>query len=106
MTFLPVCELQEGMIVEAKMGMSPYLVVKIENGRVTFQNEKETFEDDNGYVKVINKMQKVIFVRNLESGIIHATINGRALCSVRHSQDAVTTDHFTTCEKCIKLFEK
>jgi len=106
MTYLPLNELQEGMIVEAKMGMPPYLVVKVENGTVTFQNQDETYTDDNGYVKVINKMQKVIFMRNLESGIIHATINGRALCSVRHSQDAVTTDHFTTCEKCIKLFEK
>lgn len=105
MTFLPVSELEEGMIVESKVGMPAYLVTKVENGNVTFKNYVDEYTDNDGYVKLINKLLKVTFMRNLDSGIIHATVNGRALCNTRNSQNEETTEHFATCEKCRKLFE-
>lgn len=105
MTFLPLNELTAGMIVETKAGMPSYLVIENNGGMVTFQNETETYSDNDGYAKLINKMLPVTFMRNLESGIIHATVNGRALCNVRSSQNQETTEHFATCEKCRKLFE-
>ena len=104
--FLPICELTPDMIVETKIEMPVYLVTKMENGFATLQNHIETYVDNDGYAKVINKMPNIEFMRNLQSGIIHATLHGRPICFTRHSGNSETVEHYATCEKCIKLMQE
>lgn len=113
MNWLPISELTKndiGKLADTRIGMPSYLIsdVQIIDGEtvVTFTNNQETYRETSGYIG-LSGSQNVKMVRNLESGIIHATINGRCLCGVRHSQDSETVlNQYATCERCVELINK
>lgn len=109
MNWLPVHEITKsdiGKMANTKVGMPPYMITEVDENGVTFQNHLETYRETSGYIG-LSGSQNVKMVRNLESGIIHATINGRCLCGVRHSRNSEhLVNTFATCEKCIELVNK
>lgn len=112
--FLPIHKLTKndiGKMVETKVRMPPYMIIDVCDESVTFSNHIETYvETDKGFDVIMknNGLKLLSFVRNLESGIIHAVdSNDKNICGVRHSQNSETTNtEYATCEKCIELINK
>ena len=116
MNWLPVNELSEKMVgkmATVGVGIPDYLIThvapfSVQPKVVTFKNHIEEIKLTSGYVGVHNHLGALSFVRNLESGVIHAVGgNGKNICGVRHSQNSETTStDYATCEKCIELINK
>ncbi len=115
MNWIPVNELTEksvGKMATIGINIPDYLITHVtaftvQPKVVTFENHIGKIKRIDGYVGLRSNLNSISFVRNLESRIIHATMNNQSLCGVRHSQNSETTNtDFATCERCIELINK
>ncbi len=94
-------ELQKGDFIRYQVGGDVVQVAEV-NGLVSLASG-ETI--DGNYVELIGRLPQVRFEVNKQSGIAHATINGKALCGARHTRNSQTVAA-ATCEKCAAIFNK
>lgn len=93
-------ELKVGDFIRYQVGGDVVQVAEV-NGLVSLANGQVI---DGNYVELIGRLPQVRFEVNKQSGIAHATINGKALCGARHTRNSQTAAA-ATCEKCAAILK-
>ncbi len=107
MNFVTVDELKVGDLVDAKVRIPLYMVVKSSNGEAILTNHLETFTVNSGYFKLISRKPEMRILQNGKSQVAHAVVSNKTLCGTRHTGVSRTAGQIT-CEKCqsqMKTFE-
>lgn len=94
-------ELKVGDFIRYQVGGDVVQVAEV-NGLVSLANGQVI---DGNYVELIGRLPQVRFEVNKQSGISHATINGKALCGARHTRNNQTAAA-ATCEKCAAILDE
>ena len=97
-------ELKLGQIVEVKAGHTPYQVISIQDGVITFIGKDGLFSDTSGYAMVLNTEPVLRYFKN-NRGVIHAQIGDTILCGHWSTGISVQVDELPTCKHCKSTLE-